>query len=131
MEVALCAELPSSVQNILSDKRQPTAEKDMEFAVFYSISNCQQGLAGISFGHSLIKTVVGELSQEHPALKHFITLSPLPNFARWLGKQEIETEQSLQAANDFLTTEPDAVRARLGRPISCRQRQKMACQQIQ
>ena len=111
VEVALCAELPSSVQNILSDKRQPTAEKDMEFAVFYSISNCQQGLAGISFGHSLIKTVVGELSQEHPALKHFITLSPLPNFARWLGKQEIETEQGLQAASDFLTTEPDAARA--------------------
>ena len=61
----------------------------MDYAVFYSISNCQQGLAGISFGKPLIKTVVGELNQDLPQLKHFITSLPLPGFARWLAGQQI------------------------------------------
>jgi malonyl-CoA decarboxylase len=53
-------------------------------AVFYSISNCQEGLRGISFGNSLIKQVVEELSHELPQLKHTVTLSPIPGLARWL-----------------------------------------------
>lgn len=111
VEVALCAELPSSVQDILSDGREPTPEKEIEYAVFYSISNCQQGLAGISFGHSLIKTVVAELSQERPKLKHFITLSPVPNFARWLARQNIQDGPDMQPAEAFLTAHPEEVRA--------------------
>jgi malonyl-CoA decarboxylase len=111
VEVALCAELPSSVQDILSDGREPTPEKEIEYAVFYSISNCQQGLAGISFGHSLIKTVVAELSQERPKLKHFITLSPVPNFARWLARQNIQDGPDMQPAEAFLAAHPEEVRA--------------------
>jgi malonyl-CoA decarboxylase len=54
--------------------------------VFYSISNCQEGLRGISFGNFLIKQVVEELAREQPQLKTFVTLSPVPHFARWLDR---------------------------------------------
>lgn len=89
VEVALTDSLPSSIQQILAEDRPVTPEAAMDHAVFYSISNCQQGLAGISFGNSLIKTVVAELTQQHPQLKHFITLSPLPGFAAWLSRQTL------------------------------------------
>ena len=89
VEVALTNLLPKSIQKILADDRDIIIEDEMDYAVFYSISNCQQGLAGISFGNSLIKTVVGELNQDLPQLKHFITLSPLPGFSRWLAGQHI------------------------------------------
>ena len=55
-------------------------------AVFYSISNCQQGLRGVSFGNFLIKQVVEELSRELPSLKTFVTLSPAPGFGAWLER---------------------------------------------
>jgi malonyl-CoA decarboxylase len=56
-------------------------------AVFYSISNCQKGLAGISFGNFLIKQVAQDLAREVPGLKTFVTLSPAPGFARWLDRE--------------------------------------------
>ena len=56
-------------------------------AVFYSISNCQRGLAGVSFGNFLIKQVVEEISRESPKLATFVTLSPAPNFAGWLKRE--------------------------------------------
>ena len=52
--------------------------------MFYSISNCQEGLRGISFGNFLIKQVVEDLVKERPSLRTFVTLSPVPNFADWL-----------------------------------------------
>jgi malonyl-CoA decarboxylase len=55
--------------------------------VFYSISNCQRGLAGVSFGHFLIKQVVEEISREIPRLSTFVTLSPAPGFAAWLARE--------------------------------------------
>ena len=56
-------------------------------ATFYSISNCQRGLAGVSFGNFLIKQVVQEISRENPRLKNYVTLSPAPNFAAWLDRE--------------------------------------------
>ncbi|MCB1500087.1 MAG: malonyl-CoA decarboxylase family protein, partial [Bauldia sp.] len=56
-------------------------------AVFYSISNCQKGLAGVTFGNFLIKQVVEELARDVPGLRHFVTLSPLPGFAAWLESE--------------------------------------------
>jgi malonyl-CoA decarboxylase len=56
-------------------------------ATFYSISNCQRGLAGVSFGNFLIKQVVQEISRENPSLKNYVTLSPAPNFAAWLDRE--------------------------------------------
>ena len=55
--------------------------------MFYSISNCQRGLAGVSFGSFLIKQVVEEISREFPRLSTFVTLSPAPGFAAWLARE--------------------------------------------
>ncbi len=87
VEVALTQGVPDSVQALLADGRAPLRAQDADTAVFYSISNCQAGLAGISFGNSLIKQVVADLSRELDGLKTFVTLSPIPGLTRWLEKQ--------------------------------------------
>ncbi|MEL7344659.1 MAG: malonyl-CoA decarboxylase family protein, partial [Pseudomonadota bacterium] len=84
VEVALTQGVPESIQGVLAQDRVLLDAADADTAVFYSISNCQQGLAGISFGESLIKNVVADLSTELPGLKTFITLSPIPGFRDWL-----------------------------------------------
>ncbi|MDX2258121.1 MAG: malonyl-CoA decarboxylase [Hyphomicrobiaceae bacterium] len=86
VEVALAHETPQAIRPVLDAARrsQPIAEPTT--AVFYSISNCQDGLKGISFGNFLIKQVVEELARELPSLKTFVTLSPVPSFARWLDR---------------------------------------------
>lgn len=86
VEIALITGVPGSVQALLSDTRTAINEAEADTAVFYSISNCQKGLAGISFGNSLIKQVARDLARDLPNLKTFVTLSPLPGFARWLDK---------------------------------------------
>jgi malonyl-CoA decarboxylase len=86
VEVALLAEVPSAIGPVL-EARGGEAGKLPTAAVFYSISNCQEGLKGISFGNFLIKQVVEELAREVPSLKTFVTLSPVPQFARWLDRQ--------------------------------------------
>src|SRR4029077_8350194 len=68
-------------------------------AVFYSISNCQHGLAGVSFGHFLIKQVVEEGGRPTPRLSTFVTLSPAPNFGEWL-KRERASEASLALSEE-------------------------------
>ena len=80
VEVALTNEISDSIQTILADDRDALELSSVNTAVFYSISNCQQGLAGISFGNSLIKQVVKDLSTELPNLTRFVTLSPIPKF---------------------------------------------------
>jgi malonyl-CoA decarboxylase len=88
VEVALTREIPGHIQNLIGG--QPPAPQEPgappTTAVFYSISNCQEGLRGISFGNFLIKQVVEELVREQPQLKTFVTLSPVPHFARWLDR---------------------------------------------
>ncbi len=84
VEVALTRGIPNSIQTILKDKREVLAPHQANTAVFYSISNCQTGLKGISFGNSLIKQVAADLAAEMPQLKSFVTLSPVPGFGRWL-----------------------------------------------
>jgi malonyl-CoA decarboxylase len=64
-------------------------------AVFYSISNCQKGLQGISFGNFLIKQVVEDLQRELRELKTFVTLSPVPDFAQWLDRERSLDESPL------------------------------------
>jgi malonyl-CoA decarboxylase len=86
VEVALTKEIPSSIQGILADDRNVLAAEEATTAVFYSISNCQPGLRGISFGNFLIKQVVEDLSRDLPSLKTFVTLSPAPSFGRWLKR---------------------------------------------
>jgi malonyl-CoA decarboxylase len=84
VEVALTAAMPDNVQKLLAADRSPEAAEKARTAVFYSISNCQEGLAGVSFGNFLIKRVVEELRRELPRLDQFVTLSPVPGFMKWL-----------------------------------------------
>lgn len=90
VEVALTKGVPGSIQKLLAEEREGIAAEDADTAVFYSISNCQEGLAGISFGNSLIKQVAADLSLELPDLKTFVTLSPIPGFSRWMNESEID-----------------------------------------
>ncbi|GAB4525063.1 MAG: malonyl-CoA decarboxylase [Roseibium sp.] len=89
VEVALTAEIPGSIQGLLAEDREPIRADMARTAVFYSISNCQAGLAGISFGNSLIKQVAADLSSDLPGLKTFVTLSPIPGLTRWLVDEDI------------------------------------------
>jgi malonyl-CoA decarboxylase len=84
VEVALTQEIPDAIAPLLAPTRSAIKASDATTAVFYSISNCQKGLRGISFGNFLIKQVVEELRRELPKLSTFVTLSPVPDFARWL-----------------------------------------------
>lgn len=90
VEVALTIGIPNSVQGVLAEGRAPMPASAADTAVFYSISNCQAGLASISFGNSLIKQVAYDLSAEVPNIKTFVTLSPIPNLTRWLSKSAID-----------------------------------------
>ena len=87
VEVALTRGVPGSVQRLLADGREVLSEGQADTAVFYSISNCQKGLASISFGNSLIKQVASDLAAEMPKLKTFVTLSPIPGLMRWAGAE--------------------------------------------
>lgn len=87
VEVALCKGIPKSIQKIIKMDREEVAKEEINTAVFYSISNCHSGLAGISFGNFLIKRVAKILKQDIPELDHFVTLSPLPGFRKWLGQR--------------------------------------------
>ena len=85
VEVALEREIPGAIAPVLASSRQQFVEPDkVRIAAFYSISNCQRGLSGVSFGNFLIKQVVEEIRRELPKLTTFVTLSPVPGFARWL-----------------------------------------------
>jgi malonyl-CoA decarboxylase len=87
VEVALTRDMPGAIAPILEVKREPLDPDRATMAVFYSISNCQRGLAGVTFGSFLIKQVVAEVGREMPRLSTFVTLSPAPNFAAWLARQ--------------------------------------------
>ena len=89
VEVALTKGIPNSIQELLADERDPINAADADTAVFYSISNCQAGLAGISFGNSLIKQVASDLATDLPGLSTFVTLSPIPGLNRWLETSKL------------------------------------------
>jgi malonyl-CoA decarboxylase len=84
VEVALTEQIPGAIAPLLAMDRQPVPVDRARTAVFYSISNTQRGLGGISFGSFLIKQVVEELQRELPKLENFVTLSPVPGFMQWL-----------------------------------------------
>ena len=87
VEVALNKGIPGSVQTLLAQDRKARPEAEADTAVFYSISNCQPGLASISFGNSLIKQVVSDLATELTGLTTFVTLSPIPSLTKWLAHE--------------------------------------------
>ncbi len=87
VEVALTNEVPQSVNKLLAESRDLVDPGKFDTAVFYSISNCQRGLQGVSFGNFLIKQVVHDLKQDFPNLSTFVTLSPIPRFRSWFAKE--------------------------------------------
>jgi malonyl-CoA decarboxylase len=124
VEVALTEALPAAIAPLLAEDRRPVALENARTAVFYSISNCQRGLAGISFGNFLIKQVVEELSRELPKLDAFVTLSPVPGFMQWLKKAEDLPVPSEDRALFERLAEPgwqedSALVEQLRRPIEC------------
>lgn len=100
VEVALTEGMASSIQTVLNTEPQPI-DATIDTAIFYSITNCQRGLSGISFGSFLIKKVTALLQAELPQLDTFATLSPIPGFARWLDEQDpidLTNPQALESA---------------------------------
>jgi malonyl-CoA decarboxylase len=103
VEVALTETIPSAIAPLLAVDRQPVPTERARTAVFYSISNTQRGLGGISFGNFLIKQVVEELRRELPKLDTFVTLSPVPGFMQWLKQTSDVSEEDrevLKALDD-------------------------------
>jgi malonyl-CoA decarboxylase len=100
VEVALTREIPEAIAPILAPEREKVGLDRARTAVFYSISNCQRGLTGVSFGSFLIKQVVEEVCRDLPKLNTFVTLSPVPNFAAWLARERTnESGTALSAAD--------------------------------
>jgi len=87
VEVALTRTIPDAIAPILQRDRVPLDPKEATTATFYSISNCQRGLGGVTFGNFLIKQVVEEISREFPRLSTFVTLSPVSGFRDWLDRE--------------------------------------------
>ncbi len=101
VEVALTKGIPDNIADVLRPERSIVGRDEATTAVFYSISNCQKGLRGISFGNFLIKQVVEELRKEMPNLNTFVTLSPVPDFARWLNEVRADPEQAILSAQEI------------------------------
>ena len=95
VEVALVNGIADNVQALLDEDAPVIDPKNADTAIFYSISNAQKGLAGISFGNFLIKGVVAQLTSEFKNLKAFSTLSPIPGFRGWLDKALAENSSTL------------------------------------
>ena len=98
VEVAFVKEAPGAIAPVLDHNREHLEPAKAKTAVFYSISNCQRGLAGVSFGNFLIKQVVEELSHELPSLTTFVTLSPAPTFRKWLDAERKAEESPILGA---------------------------------
>jgi malonyl-CoA decarboxylase len=97
VEVALTETIPAAIAPLLAEQRQPVPIERARTAVFYSISNTQKGLGGISFGSFLIKQVVEELRRELPKLDTFVTLSPVPGFVQWLKQNDVPVSDEERA----------------------------------
>lgn len=114
VEVALMRSIATSIREILDPDRAGVPDGSFDTANFYSISDCQPGLRGISFGSFLIKQVVEELRQELPGVTRFATLSPLPRFAQWLDRQDVVAAGTAEGAilqGEAWWNDPDAAAA--------------------
>lgn len=112
VEVALVDEMSGNVQMLLDASAPREDPTQATAAIFYSISNAQKGLAGISFGNALIKRVVADLSREFPEIKTYATLSPLPRFRRWLEAQLSEGDSKLLSSAEHKAIQEAAGKTR-------------------
>ncbi len=102
VEVALVNGIANNVQALLDETAPVENINQADTAIFYSISNAQRGLAGISFGNYLIKQVVGQLQGEFAQLKNFATLSPVPGFVSWLKQLDKDKLIALSGGADWV-----------------------------
>ncbi len=107
VEVALVSGISGNIHELLDEKAPAVDPHKADTAIFYSISNCQKGLAGVSFGNFLIKRVVADLANHLPNLKQFCTLSPIPEFMKWMKKHASSNElgELKQSAVDVVLQE--------------------------
>jgi malonyl-CoA decarboxylase len=125
VEVALTRDIPEAIAPLLAAERAPIRAEEATTAVFYSISNTQRGLAGVSFGNFLIKQVVEDLQRDLPNLKTFVTLSPVPGFAAWLadhrqaesGVLDAQAKAALEGLDDPAWPEDSEKAEALRRPL--------------
>jgi malonyl-CoA decarboxylase len=125
VEVALARDVPDAIAPLLAADRRPIAARRATTAVFYSISNCQEGLRGVPLGNFLIKQVVDVLKRELPGLRTFVTLSPVPGFMSWLRRERnarsstwlTDEERRVLAAVDEPGWTQVAAQARALRPV--------------
>ena len=111
VEVALTRGLSGSVQALLDESAPVLNPGEADTAIFYSISNCQLGISGISFGNFLIKRVLEVMGPEFRNIKAFSTLSPVPGFCKWLHAQLAEADAGLLTeaeTNALRPLEPDS-----------------------
>lgn len=87
VEVALVPQMPAAIGPLIDRAAEPLSPRSFKVATFYSISNCQPGLKGVSLGNFLIKQVAQHLHREFPQLRTFCTLSPIPGFTAWLRER--------------------------------------------
>ena len=116
VEVALVNGIAGNVQTLLDEAAPAADANSADTAIFYSISNCQRGLAGVSFGDFLIKRVVEDLRKDLPKLGTFATLSPIPGFASWLAKEAGAQDLLSELARPNWHQEPETA-ARLEAPM--------------
>ena len=105
VEVALTVEPPAAIAPLLAEKREHVEQGKARAAAFYSISNCQSGLTGVTFGNFLIKQVVEEIRRELPRIESFVTLSPIPGLRAWIESSDDPAVEGLvktarEAAHD-------------------------------
>src|SRR5207249_12220717 len=111
IEVALARDMSAHVQPLLDIGSPVGTLANVDCAMFVSITNCQEGLRGISFGNLLIKQVAEDLKREFPHLRRFATLSPIPGFRRWLDENRMRVEAGAEGKrlNPRLRSLSDAV----------------------
>ena len=95
VEIALMKEIPNKISSILKNKRVEIDPNECNSAIFYSISNCQPGLKGVTFGNFLLKNVAEELNKNFPSLQNFSTLSPVPSFYKWVTESDTKLNKDL------------------------------------
>jgi malonyl-CoA decarboxylase len=112
LEVALTTGIAEDLPKLLDQSAPDLDPERADTAVFYSISSCQPGLAGVNLGNALIKEVVEQLNVDLPNIHRFVTLSPIPGFRRWL-ESELAEERLSERERSLLPAAPERVRARL------------------
>ena len=108
VEVALTSGIATDLVKLLDESAPDLDPEHADTAVFYSISNCQPGLAGVNLGNALIKEVVEQLTVDLPSVHRFVTLSPIPGFRRWL-ESELAADAVSDAERELLPAEPARV----------------------